>query len=115
MAKKITHKDLIKIDYILNAAILTDWGIYEFIEYNENSMELDFSNALSAVGHAATAIILSHLFGIKIKENRIEIKMRKNECSLIFRLKVRPPEGKILSYEELQNYDYVLGILKKIK
>lgn len=108
-------KTSIKVNYILNAPILTDWGIYEFFEYNPESLSLDLKNAKSAIGHKSTALFLSRILGIKIKYNRVRINMKLNDVALVFQLKERPAEGKIFSEEELKNSEYILGILRRIK
>jgi len=108
-------KTNLKINYILNAPILTDWGVYEFFEYNPEKISLDLTDAKSAIGHKSTAMFLSQILGVSIKFNRVRINMEINDVALIFRLRERPPEGKVFSEEELKNSEYILGILRRIK
>ncbi|MBN1800386.1 MAG: DUF1874 domain-containing protein [Candidatus Lokiarchaeota archaeon] len=100
---------------MLNAAILTDYGTYEFFEFDESKMTLDLSKAISAVGHESTAEILSVILNTPIKANRIQVKMKPSQIALVFRLKNRPPEGKILNIEEMLAEEHQMGILKRIK
>lgn len=104
----------IKIQYILNSPILTDWGLYEFTEFKGSPAELNLSDAISAVGHKSTAKLLTELLEAPVKKDRLKIKMKKGEAALIFRLTERPPEGQVLTLEELKQYPYKFGILKRL-
>ncbi len=106
---------IVKIDYILSAPILTSWGCYEYRLYDHKSSILDFSNTISAVGHASTAKLLSKLLNYPIKVNRIEVQMKVGETALVFSLKDRQPEGIVLSLKDIKKLKYKLGILKRVK
>jgi len=60
----------------------------------------------SAVGHESTAEIISELLGINCRVNRIKYQQQTGEIALVFQLKSRPPEGKILSREEVETIGY---------
>ena len=64
--------------------------------------ELLAKEFISAIGHEATADVLSQLLGIQIPVNRIPIKLENGDTVIVFQLLQRIPEGKILSKEELQ-------------
>ena len=66
---------------------------------------------ISAVGHQATAEILSEILGTKIEFNRIQIFLKPGDKAIHFYLKQRLEEGKILSKEEMQP-PYSLVLLK---
>jgi len=72
--------------------------------------EVDFT---SAVGHEATAKVLSELIGINIPYNRIAVKLKPGGMCIHFALKTRLPEGKVLTEEELKqlNYEFVLSMI----
>jgi len=72
--------------------------------------EVDFT---SAVGHEATAKVLSELIGINIPYNRIAVKLKPGDMCIHFALKTRLPEGKVLTEEELKqlNYEFVLSMV----
>ncbi len=102
---------------LLNTSILTSYGVYEYsltalpdaiILVKENDIQ-------SAIGHQSTADILSGLLGIEVKVNRIEYLQTIGEIVLVFKLKSRPPEGKILTSEEIEEIGYDFGILRKLK
>jgi len=65
---------------------------------------------VSAIGHGATAVLLSELLGINIPHNRITVKLRPGDICVHFVLRERIPEGKILSYEELQKLAFDFAI-----
>jgi len=56
---------------------------------------------ISAVGHQATAEMISGLLGVKVEVNRIQIFFEIGDKALAFVPRERLPEGKILSKEEL--------------
>ena len=62
----------------------------------------------SAVGHEATAKVLTELLGVEIPHNRIAVKMKEGDAGLHFVLRTRLPEGKVLSEEELRELDFDL-------
>jgi hypothetical protein len=62
----------------------------------------------SAVGHEATASVLSKLLGITIPFNRQTVFMQPGDRALHFFLKTRLPEGRVLTEDELKQLDYWL-------
>lgn len=69
---------------------------------------------ISAIGHEATAKILSFLLGIEVPMNRIAIKMERGDKAIVFRLLTRIEEGKVLSEEEIMKLPWELCLLEKI-
>ena len=57
---------------------------------------------VSAVGHEATAKIISTQLNIQVPVNRISIKLTSGDVLVVFQLLVRLPEGKILSEDEMK-------------
>lgn len=103
--------------YIINAPILTDYGLWDFsgpltIAEAQNLLSADF---VSAIGHEASASVLSQILDITIPVNRIQITMRLGDSALILRLIQRLPEGKVLAEDELKALDFELGLLKRLK
>lgn len=105
----------IEIHYILNAPVLPNCGLYKFTPFSRSIQELNFSKAISAVGHETTAIFLSHLLKTPINTNRIRISMKVGNKALVFRLKERLAENKILSLAELRKMPFELCILERIE
>lgn len=104
---------------ILNTSILTSEGTFtlqsislddakKLIAENENEI-------LSAVGHQSTAEILTCLLGIEIPVNRIQFKQEAGQQALVFKLLGRPPEGKILSKEEVEAIGYKFQLLERTR
>ena len=58
--------------------------------------------AVSAIGHAGTAEVLSTICGFKIPVQRIMISLAHGDEVLVFQLLERLPEGKVLSREEVE-------------
>ena len=58
---------------------------------------------------------MSELLEIEVKANRIEYLQNVDEVALIFKLRSRPPEGKILTREEIEEIGYDFGILRRLK
>jgi len=103
--------------YIINTPVLTDYGLWEFsgplsIRDARTKLEPGF---VSAIGHEASANILSRILNIPIPVNRIQIKMQPKDEALILRLLKRLPEGKVLDESELMALDFELGLLKRLK
>jgi hypothetical protein len=102
--------------YILNTlAVPLDWDnetIYYVDFYKTNVREVKEIIAkkgfISAVGHEATAKLLTELLGVEIPVNRIQVKMTHGDQGIHFSLKQRLPEGKILTLDELKQVGYYL-------
>ena len=106
---------------VLNTPILTKFGKYQ---YNEISLDRareiaqqanGFNQLVSAVGHQSTCDILTKLLGVTIPMNRIEYKQEIGTAALIFKLKGRPEEGKILTVEEIEEIGYNFGLLIRLE
>jgi hypothetical protein len=64
------------------------------------------STFISAVGHQATADVLSKLLNVQIPFNRIQINLNPNDILIVFQLLTRLEEGKILTEEELASIKF---------
>ncbi len=101
---------------ILNGAIITADGEYSCRTISlEEAREVVQSapGIISAVGHQATAEILTDLLEIEIGLNRINFHQKTGQQALIFKLNSRPPEGVILSREEIEEFGYQFQLLVK--
>jgi len=102
--------------YLINAPILPNYGSYDFsplsIEQAKERLNADF---VSAIGHDATAKLLTHILEQHIPVNRIQISLDAKDVAIIFRLQTRLPEGKVLNETELFAMPFELGLLTRLK
>ncbi|MEM1694857.1 MAG: DUF1874 domain-containing protein [Ignisphaera sp.] len=61
----------------------------------------EISDAINSIGHASTASVINTLCNTNLTSNRIEIKLHDGDELIVFQLKMRPPEGKVYTTEEL--------------
>lgn len=110
---------------ILNCPIITNDGIYSYktigltkakdLVYHALTDYADgYAGIDSAVGHKATAEVLSKLLNTSVEFNRQEFHHQVGQTAIIFRLKQRAPEGSILSIEDLERIGFDLGLLGRI-
>lgn len=98
---------------VLNAPVLTADGNYAYFRIPIESARIlinsmEFS---SYVGHESTAQIISKLLHKPIGFSRKELKQKVGQMALVFKLKKRPPEGKILTEEEVEETGYDFFIM----
>lgn len=101
---------------ILNTSILTNFGKYSYEPYTLDQAKLvvKWNGFQSAVGHQSTCDVLTKLLGVEVKLNRIQYSQKIGESALVFKLKGRLEEGKILSAEEVELMEYEFGKLERI-
>jgi hypothetical protein len=110
---------------ILNTSILTAFGEFRYVPVSlDDAKQIVFSaldlaqgpddGILSAIGHQSTAEILTELLETPIAMNRIQFAQELQQSALVFKLKGRPEEGKILSREEIEAIGYEFGCLTRI-
>lgn len=68
----------------------------------------------SVVGHQATASVLSQLLGIPVSCNRVPYTLSKDESLIVFQLKTRLEEGKVLTEEELKALEFDIFVVNLI-
>jgi len=91
--------------FILNSLITPFKGenanfFIERIDLEKAKLSLP-KNFTSAVGHQATADMISSLLEVKVEVNRVQIFFEPGDKALAFVPKQRLPEGKVLTKEEL--------------
>lgn len=102
---------------LLNTSVLTNYGAFDFqpVSLLEARELVKNAEIQSAIGHPATAEILSELLEIEVKANRVEFLQGINEVALIFKLKARITEGKVLNRTEIEEIGYEFGVLRRLK
>lgn len=122
--KKITYDIAIDSNvklYLLNSPVITGDGnyIYRTISIDEAKeilqMHLNANTVINAIGHESTIRIFNTVFNTDFPVNRITIQMKTLECALVFKLKARPPEGKVLTADEIEQIGYEFGLLVKLQ
>jgi|YNPMSStandDraft_1061717.scaffolds.fasta_scaffold07543_4 hypothetical protein len=97
--------------YVVNTPVITVTGTYHVVEITpEEAHQMLMENEWqSAVGHDASARLLSLLLGVEIPVNRIAIQVGPGDVLICFKLKKRLPEGTVIdSVEELEKIGYDL-------
>lgn len=101
----------------LNTTILTGEGTFHCSKLSlEEAKEIisKIDDRLSAVGHDATAKIMSQLLDIEIVPNRITYAFEPDDVNICFKLAERVPEGKILTEDELSNLKYDFYVIVNV-
>jgi hypothetical protein len=101
---------------ILNGAIITADGEYSCRTISLEECKKLIQSApkiISAVGHKATAEIITDLLGIEVTLNRINFHQEAGQQALVFKLNSRPPEGIILSRDEIEAFGYQFQLLSR--
>lgn len=113
----------IKKLFFLNAPVLTTFGDFRFeklsLEQTQNLIN-EFADDqekqfVSAIGHSATAEVLTDLLGCKIEASRVEFVQSVEEAALVFKLRHRAPEGVVLNRAEIERIGYEFGLLTKLE
>lgn len=101
---------------ILNTSILTNFGAYNYhsISLLDAQQIVENNPFQSAIGHQATADILTSLLGVTVPMNRIQYSQQQGDTALVFKLKGRAEEGKILTVAEIEEMGYEFGLLKRL-
>ncbi|MEM4557960.1 MAG: DUF1874 domain-containing protein [Desulfurococcaceae archaeon] len=72
----------------------------------EEARSLIQGGFVSAVGHQATAEILSTLLGANVPYNRVQVKLERGDKVLVFQLLTRLEEGRVLTREEISSLPF---------
>jgi len=68
----------------------------------EDVKRLLINGFTSAIGHEATAKIISVQLGVQVPVNRVAIKLTSSDILAVYQLLTRLPEGKVLTDEEMK-------------
>lgn len=101
---------------LLNTSIITAHGSYRYEPLSlQDARQVALTNsAESAIGHQVTADLLSQLFGFNVPMNRVNFEQGVGDAAIVFKLRGRPEEGKILTREEVDAIGYDFGLLTRV-
>lgn len=101
---------------IFNGPVCTTNGLYRISDLGvEEAKELIARHGFeSAVGHEASAQVLSAILEVEVPMKRIEYSQAVGQKAIALKLNVRPPEGQILSAEEMFKVGFELKLLERI-
>ena len=106
-----------KVIALLNCSIMTGIdGIYTSDTIGPSAVKKELDDAdiiISAIGHESTAKIMTELLGIEVPVNPIKYEQLSGEVAIVFQLNSRPPEGKILTYKEIEKIGYTWKRIEK--
>lgn len=102
---------------LLNTTIATTDGIYEVKTIDlETAKKLIQGQELdSAIGHESTAQIMTELLGVPVAVNRQMFAHEEGQTAIVFKLKGRPPEGKIFNRDEIEAIGYEFKTMIRLK
>lgn len=100
--------------YLFNSPVLTAYGLWQFsgpLRPEEARQHLAGQDIRSAIGHQASADLLTQLLGMAVPVRRVTARMQAGDGALVLRVLQRLPEGQVLDAPTLQQVDYELGWL----
>ncbi|MBB6621981.1 YddF family protein [Clostridium gasigenes] len=102
---------------LFNGTVATTNGLYSIkdIDLDTAKRYIKQKGFISAIGHEATAEIMSDLFGMNIPMNRIQFHQQIGQIGIVFKLNERPPEGEVLDRAELERVGYCLKIMERFE
>jgi len=98
---------------ILNTSIITADGNYTLTTISTEEAQFIARNnqILSAVGHEATAQVLTTILGVDVPVNRIMYAQEVGQKAIVLKINGRIPEGKILSLQDIEQIGYTLKLM----
>ncbi len=100
---------------LLNSPRLTDFGSYQYRSITIDEVRRKIGAGYqSAIGHPATAKVLSDLLGVEVKSHRMNYRQQPGEQAIVFELNRRPPEGAVLELVDIINIGYRFGLLTRV-
>ena len=101
---------------MLNTSIVTTVGTYKMVNLSlDQAKDLAKDNILSAIGHDATAQVMSKLLGVDVPMNRIVFSQDVGQDVIVLKMKGRLPDDvKDLSIDDMYNIGFDLFLLTRL-
>jgi len=102
---------------LFNGTVATTNGLYRIsdIEISHAKEFLKQNGFISAIGHEATAEIMSEMLGFNIPMNRMQFHQEIGQIAIVFKLNERPPEGDVLNKEQVKKIGYSLKLMERLE
>lgn len=102
---------------IYNGTVVTTDGLYRISPISVDAAKVlaDKHALISAVGHQAAADLLTEILQITILPNRIRFTQQVGQLAIALKLNQRPPEGSVLSKEEMLEIGFSLKLIERIE
>lgn len=102
---------------VLNIPLMTTDGLFrrETISLDQARDIVSGNTIVSAIGHQATAEVLTELLGTEVPMNRINFLQEKGQRAIVLKMNGRLPEGVILSREEMDKIGYTFQLATRIE
>lgn len=102
---------------LFNGTVATTNGLYEITDIDVDTAKTYIAcyGFVSAIGHQATAEIISENIGQLVPMNRIQFEQQVGQIAIVFKLNKRPPEGTILNRKEIEAIGYSLKKMERIQ
>lgn len=104
---------------LLNTSIITTTGTYKMVDLTlDQARDLatqNKDNLLSAIGHNATADVLTKLLGVDVAANRIIFTQDIGQKAIVLKMKGRLPDDvKDLTIDDMHNIGFDLFLLTRL-
>lgn len=102
---------------LFNGTVATTNGLYEIKDIDEATARqyVKRYGYISAVGHQATAEIMSTILQTPIPMNRIQFFQEVGQLAIVFKLNERPEEGIVLNKQQIEKIGYSLKIMQRLQ